>query len=149
MKYYLAYGSNLNKEQMMFRCPDSEPVCSFILLNYEPVFRRGYLTIEPKDGAKAPCGVWKISDQDEKSLDRYEGFPKFYRKELISVLVPDPEELTGKMVTAMAYIMQPGHPLQIPSDRYFYTVMRGYTDFGLDKKPLIAAYERVKWPEAE
>ena len=26
MKLYLAYGSNLNKEQMAYRCPDAVPV---------------------------------------------------------------------------------------------------------------------------
>ena len=62
-------------------------------------------------------------------------------------MVPDPEELTGKMVTALVYVMNDGFPLEAPSDQYFYTVMLGYTAFGLDKKPLIAAYERVKWPE--
>ena len=149
MKYYLAYGSNLNKEQMARRCPDAEPVCGYIMMNYEPVFRRGFLTIEPKDGAKVPCGVWKISDQDEKNLDRYEGYPRFYRKEHFQAMVPDPDDLTGKLVTVLAYVMNDGFPLEVPSDHYFYTVMRGYTDFGLSKAPLIAAYEHVKWPDDE
>lgn len=147
MKYYLAYGSNLNKEQMAHRCPDARPVCKWTMLNYQLAFRRGFLTIEPKEGAEVPCGVWEISDQDEKNLDRYEGFPRFYRKEYFPTMVPDPEELTGKMVTALVYVMNDGFPLEAPSDQYFYTVMLGYTAFGLDKKPLIAAYERVKWPE--
>ena len=149
MKYYLAYGSNLNKEQMAHRCPDAVPVCGYIMMDYEPVFRRGYLTIEPKKGAEVPCGVWQISDQDEKNLDRYEGFPRFYRKERFLAMVPDPEELTGKLVTALGYVMNDGFPMEVPSDYYFYTVMQGYRDFGLDKAPLIKAYERVKWPEDE
>lgn len=147
MKYYLAYGSNLNKEQMARRCPDAKPVCAYIMLNYQLVFRRGFLTIEPKEGAEVPCGVWEISDQDERNLDRYEGFPKFYRKVRFPVTVPDPEELTGKMVMALAYVMNTGFPLEVPSDYYFYTVLLGYSDFGLDKALLINAYERVKWTE--
>lgn len=149
MKYYLAYGSNLNKEQMAYRCPDAKPVCAYIMLGFQLVFRRGYLTIEPKEGEEVPCGVWEISDQDEKNLDRYEGFPKFYRKEHFLTMVPDPEELTGKLVTAIVYVMQDGFPLEAPSDYYFYTVMRGYSDFDLDKAPLIEAYQRAKWPEDE
>ena len=149
MKYYLAYGSNLNRVQMAHRCPDAKPVCSYIMMNYEPVFRRGFLTIEPKEGAEVPCGVWQISDQDEKNLDRYEGFPRFYRKERFLTMVPDPDELTGKLVTAIAYVMQDGFPQEAPSDYYFYTVMRGYSDFDLDKAPLIEAYQRAKWPEDE
>ena len=147
MKYYLAYGSNLNKEQMAHRCPGARPVCAYIMLGFQLVFRRGYLTIEPKEGEEVPCGVYEISDQDEKNLDRYEGFPRFYRKEHFLAQVPDPEELTGKLVTALAYVMNDGFPMEPPSDFYFYTVMLGYSDFGLDKAPLIEAYERVKWPE--
>lgn len=147
MKYYLAYGSNLNKGQMAHRCPDAVPVCTYIMQDYHPVFRRGYLTIEPKKGAVVPCGIWQISDQDEKNLDRYEGYPRFYRKEAFPVMVPDPEELTGKLVTALAYIMQDGYPMQVPTADYFYTVLIGYRDFGLDKEPMIDAYSRVKWPE--
>ena len=147
MKYYLAYGSNLNKEQMAHRCPDAKPVGSWNMIGFQLVFRRGFLTIEPKDGAEVPCGIWEISDQDEKNLDRYEGFPRFYRKERFLAMVPDPEELTGKLVTAIAYVMNDGFPLEVPSDHYFYTVMKGYADFSLDKALLIAAYERVKWPD--
>ena len=149
MKYYLAYGSNLNKEQMARRCPDAKPVCAYIMMDYQPVFRRGYLTIEPKKGAIVPCGVWEISDDDERNLDRYEGYPRFYRKERFHVMVPDPEELTGKLVTALAYVMNDGFPPEVPSDFYFYTVLAGYRDFGLDRAPMIEAYSRVKWPKDE
>ena len=149
MRYYLAYGSNLNKEQMAHRCPDAKPVCKWTMLNYQLAFRRGFLTIEPKEGAEVPCVVWEISDQDEKNLDRYEGFPRFYRKENFLTMVPDPEELTGKLVTAIAYVMNDGFPMQVPSDYYFYTVMQGYRDFCLDNAPLISAYEKVKWGDDE
>ena len=81
MKYYLAYGSNLNMEQMARRCPGAEPIGAALLPNSELVFRRGFLTIEPKQGSSVPVGIWRISDENEKALDRYEGFPKFYRKE--------------------------------------------------------------------
>ena len=135
MKYYLAYGSNLNKEQMAHRCPGAEPVGAAVIMDYELVFRRGYLTIEPKEGSEVPVGIWKISEKNEMALDRYEGFPKFYYKKDFHI--------------GMAYIMQDGYPMQVPSDYYFYTVMQGYRDFGIDTAPLIRAYEKVKWPEDE
>lgn len=149
MRYYLAYGSNLNKEQMAHRCPDAKPVCKWTMLNYQLAFRRGFLTIEPKESAEVPCVVWEISDKDEKNLDRYEGFPRFYRKENFPTMVPDPEELTGKLVTAIAYVMNDGFPMQVPSDYYFYTVMQGYRDFDLNNAPLISAYKKVKWGDDE
>ena len=148
MKYYLAYGSNLNKEQMARRCPGAKPIGAALLPNSELVFRRGFLTIEPKQGSSVPVGIWRISDENEKALDRYEGFPKFYRKEYFDLPFWMPGD-NGQNEHCLAYVMQDGHPLQVPTDRYFYTVMRGYTDFGLDKAPLIAAYERVKWPDDE
>ena len=60
MKYYLAYGSNLNKWQMKHRCPDAVPVGTVTIKDYELVFR-GVATIEPKRGAEVQCGIWKIS----------------------------------------------------------------------------------------
>ena len=77
MKYYLAYGSNLNKEQMQKRCPGAVPVGAMVLKGYELRFR-GPLTIVKKKGGRVPLGIWQVSEEDEKSLDRYEGFPMVY-----------------------------------------------------------------------
>lgn len=144
MKHYLAYGSNLNKEQMQSRCPDAIPVTSGLLIGYELAFRRGVLTIEPKQGGAVPFGIWEISPRDESWLDRYEGFPRFYRKEQINVVGRD-----GGEYDCMVYIMEMDCPIQCPSDFYFYTVMRGYTDFALEKKYLINAYSKAKWGDEE
>ena len=43
MKLYLAYGSNLNKQQMRLRCPDAVPVTTAAVQDYQLVFRRGVL----------------------------------------------------------------------------------------------------------
>lgn len=146
MKYYLAYGSNLNKDQMARRCPGAEPIGMALIHDYELVFRRGFLTIEPKEGSSVPVGIWRITAENEKALDRYEGYPKFYRKEYFNIPFWMPND-DGANEHCLAYVMNDGFPLEVPSDFYFYTVMQGFTDFGLDKVPLIAAYTRVKWPE--
>ena len=39
MKYYLAYGSNLNVRQMMHRCPGAKPVGKMVLEGYELLFK--------------------------------------------------------------------------------------------------------------
>ena len=143
MKYYLAYGSNLNKEQMKHRCPDAEAVGHSVIEGYRLVFRRGYLTVEEAEGQHVPVGIWRITAADEKALDRYEGYPKFYRKETF------PMRFEGSFrvdVPCLIYIMQDGYPIQQPSDSYFYTVYTGYKHFGItDREPLIAAYEEAKW----
>lgn len=136
MKYYLAYGSNLNKKQMKNRCPDAVPVGSCIVNDYELVFR-GVATIEPKPGASVQCGIWKISADDERSLDRYEGYPRLYVKQDFQVTVK------GKTVRAMAYVMVDGiRRLSPPSTGYLLTIAEGYDDFGLDDKPLSIAATR-------
>ena len=135
MKYYLAYGSNLNRTQMRYRCPDAVPLGVTAIKNYTLVFRRGYLTIEPKKGSVVPVAVWQISAQDEKRLDRYEGYPRFYYKQLFEFM----DTRTKEYRFAMAYIMADGHPIQRATKEYLRTVRDGYLDFGLDLGPLISA----------
>ena len=80
-RYYLAYGSNLNREQMKFRCPTAKVIGTAIIEHHELFFRGSragaYLTIEPSIGRKVPVAVWEVTAADEKALDRYEGFPTF------------------------------------------------------------------------
>ena len=56
-RYYIAYGSNLNVEQMKRRCPSARIVGTSEIQNYELLFKGSktgyYLTIEPKEGESA------------------------------------------------------------------------------------------------
>ncbi len=80
-KEYFAYGSNLNFEQMAYRCPEATAVGTAKLEGYELAFRRGYLTILPKEDASVEGLIWSVTDHDESQLDCYEGYPTFYDKE--------------------------------------------------------------------
>lgn len=135
MKYYLAYGSNLNMRQMRQRCPDAVPISSAVILDYKLLFRRGVATIEPMKGASVPVGIWKISNEDEKALDRYEGYPFLYTKKDF------PLRLKGRVIKAMAYIMMPGYPITPPRGGYLETIVRGYYDFKFDTGTLFEAAE--------
>ncbi len=90
-RLYLAYGSNLNVRQMRFRCPGAKVIGTAEIRNYELLFKGSrsgsYLTIEKKRGGKVPVAVWEVSDENEKALDRYEGFPTFYYKRNMNVNV--------------------------------------------------------------
>lgn len=86
MLFYLAYGSNLNLEQMAKRCPTAKPVGIGLLEDYRLIFRY-YLTIENQKGGFVPFVLWEIDEESERMLDYYEGFPRFYRKEYVNVLV--------------------------------------------------------------
>ena len=78
-KLYVAYGSNLNKGQMKYRCPTAKYVGTGELQGYELQFkgreRSAFATIGRKEGASVPVGLWEIQTRDERALDMYEGFP--------------------------------------------------------------------------
>lgn len=129
---YIAYGSNLNKKQMQYRCPDAELAGIGALTNYRLEFRR-VLTVIPCPGSSVPVAVWKISSSDEEKLDIYEGYPKCYRKENLRV-----DFSNGTGCSAMAYVMNGGY-LSPPSDSYYKIVAQGYEDCSLDKRALFLA----------
>ena len=139
-KYYLAYGSNLDVDQMLRRCPDAVQIGSAVVKDYELLFRGnarhfGVATIEPRKGESVPVGIWSISERDERALDWYEGWPRLYEKRNFRVTV------RGKAISAMAYIMTPGNPITPPRGGYLETIEKGYHDFGFDTGTLFEAAE--------
>ena len=139
-RLYIAYGSNLNLPQMAYRCPTAKVVGVSEIKDYELLFRGGrrgaVATIEPLEGSSVPVLLWKIRPQDEAALNRYEGYPHFYRQEMMEV------ELDGKPVGAMVYIMNDGHDLGAPSDGYLQTIAEGYESAGFDTEFLDNAVEK-------
>ena len=81
-RLYVAYGSNLNVEQMKYRCQTAKVYGKGMLHGFRLLFKGGrenaYLTIEPFEGGKVPVVIWDIKRKDEIALDRYEGYPSFY-----------------------------------------------------------------------
>ena len=136
-KLYVAYGSNLNMMQMGWRCPTASVVGTGKIIDYKLTFRR-VATIEPNLKSEVPVAVWKIEDSDEKALDRYEGYPSLYRKEMIDV-----EMDNGEKIKAMVYIMNYGNPA-LPYQEYFNTILKGYMDVGLDPSYLQEALADTK-----
>lgn len=142
-KYYLAYGSNLNKEQMGYRCPGAVPVGTAELQNRRLVFRGSgtgnYLTIEPAPGFTVPVAVWAVTQVDERALDRYEGYPIFYRKETLPITYKGLKTGAERQIRAFVYLMNDGHPAGLPTTRYMDTCAAGYRDFGFDTEVLLEA----------
>lgn len=133
-RLYVAYGSNLNLKQMARRCPTAKVYGIGMIKDYQLTFR-GVATIEPDKGKAVPVAVWEIKPRDEQSLDRYEGYPSFYRKEDIQVEMAD-----GQTITAMVYIMNRGQA-EFPTTGYFNTIAEGYADCGLDSSYLKEALD--------
>lgn len=129
MTLYFAYGSNLNLDQMRRRCPDSRPVSRTVLYGYRLLFPRpdslwrgGVAGIEPDQSAHVEGALYQLSDNDIRSLDRYEGIAEGdYTRENVWVVLPD-----GRSVAAFTYIAVPvaGGPF-MPSARYLATIIEG------------------------
>ena len=131
MKLYGAYGSNMNLEQMACRCPAARRVGPALLEGYRLVFRgannSAVATVEPFAHGTVPVLLWAIGPDDEAALDRYEGYPRLYRKELLDVRVK------SRYVRAMAYVMNSGRPLGSPGGLYLGAIAEGYKDAGFDE----------------
>lgn len=129
-KIYLAYGSNLNLKQMAYRCPTAKVLGSITLDGYQLLFRGcnggAVATVEKHEGGSVPVLLWKILPRDEAALDRYEGWPRLYRKEMVTA------QFDGNPVEAMVYIMNEGRQLGGPGLFYYDTIMDGYLDAGFD-----------------
>ena len=135
-RLYIAYGSNLNIEQMAQRCPTAKLIGTSEIKDYELVFK-GVATIEKKKGSIVPVCVWDLKKEDEEALDVYEGYPRLYIKENLRI------KLNGKTENAMVYIMTPNHRLGMPSDHYLNIIAKGYEDNGLDVNVLDEAVKET------
>lgn len=123
---YIAYGSNMVEEQMAHRCPGAKLIGTGYLPNHRLEFYL-HATVERTQahGAKVPVAVWEISEEDERSLDRYEGFPTYYTKHRRRVVMNDGSELRG-----MVYIMNMIR-LQPPTVAYYNSIHNAYVRLGL------------------
>ena len=141
-KFYFAYGSNINLNQMEYRCPNAQVVGPVVLENYKLLFRSntrnaGVATIKPHKGRKVYGLLWKITPECEKSLDIYEGYPRLYGKEDVTV-----RDSSGQEFTVMAYVMtdlckEPA----LPSVFYYGGIETGYRQNGLPVSALAKAWD--------
>lgn len=139
-KYYIAYGSNLNVNQMKRRCPTARVIGTGFIEDYELLFKGsktgGYLTIEKAEGKSLPVAIWKVTELDEQALDRYEGYPTFYYKADVEIDIKGIK--TGKEYRkkAFVYIMHEDRDVGMPSKYYVMTCLEGYKTFGFSPKYL-------------
>ncbi len=142
-RYYLAYGSNLNLDQMSYRCPEAKVVGTGEISDFQLLFRgrenAAYLTIEPLKGSKVPVAICEVTENDEQSLDHYEGYPNFYYKDELEIQVTGISDHTVRNLKAFIYIMRDGYEIAIPYQPYVDGCLEGYKSFGFDTKYLYKA----------
>ena len=133
---YFAYGANLNKAGMERRCPNAVPVGKFIMPNHQLVFK-GVADIEEQEGSFVEGVLWDITDECEKALDRFEGYPYLYIKKLHW------KQCNGFAEPVMFYVMKKSE-LSFPSQGYVDCIREGYEDFNLDQRCLDYALNYTK-----
>lgn len=149
-RYYIAYGSNLNVQQMQMRCPHAKVVGTATLEGWELLFKGSktgsHLTIEECDGGTVPVVIWEVAESDEAALDRYEGFPVFYYKKELRLRCKGIRSGRTRTVTAFVYIMDESRLLGRPTDFYLRVCREGYEQFGFDPAILMQAALRSTRP---
>lgn len=143
---YFAYGSNMNLHQMEDRCPDAQVVGNVHLEGYRLAFRGngsgcGVATILPEPGSRVEGVLWRVSGEDERNLDCYEGYPRLYGKETIRV-----QDRQGENYEVMVYTMQPPYKEcpATPSQSYLRGILQGCQQNGLAVRPVLEAVRRTQ-----
>ena len=134
---YGAYGSNLNKAQMRYRCPEALPCETLVLNDHARVFR-GVADIEEVRGQSVTLGLWMITEQCERALDRYEGFPHLYTKQFI-------DADAGQV---MVYTMCDQTDVHPPTYNYLASICKGYDDFAIDRALIKTALDHSYMKQA-
>ena len=116
---------------MAHRCPGAKIAGKAVLHDWKLAFGR-HATIEPCPGGEVPVLIWELGEEDEQVLDRYEGFPTYYVKKDLDVIMTDLDGKNPAVVTAMVYIMTEIQKDGYPSPTYYYTIREGYKRFGFD-----------------
>ena len=135
--FYIAYGSNMNLQQMAYRCPNSRRICNGELHGWKLVFNIHADVIKGKKNDIVPVVVWDISDDDWRSLDRYEGYPSYYVKEIVNVILEN-----GRKAKAIVYVMADDRKgICPPASNYFNCIFNGYVDNDIDVNYLFDALD--------
>ena len=128
--YYFAYGFNLNRKQMLERCPDSKPMFVATLRNYKLAFvgwsrqwRGGLASIKPFRGEKVLGAIYEVSEQCLRRLDNFESG---YNRMKITVFDED-----GEPIEAITYIKASQAEETQPSKQYLTVIQEGYRDWGI------------------
>lgn len=137
---YISYGSNMNIEQMNRRCSHTKVVGNGKLFGWKLVFNyHADIIYTGNKNDVVPVVVWELNHKtDIQNLDRYEGYPLYYTKRVIPVIM----DSSGNEEQAMVYVMNKNRKGVYPPDAYYFNVIKeGYMANGIDLKPLYVAAE--------
>jgi gamma-glutamylcyclotransferase len=130
--WHFAYGSNMNRAQMLARTGKILEEHNASLPNFEVRFNKKVrggtagANIQPSSGKTVHGVLYKIEEGSMRSLDRYEGVPDHYRRIEVQVT---PEG--GQPVPAQIYIAQKIEKGLRPSAPYLQAMLDGAGEHNL------------------
>lgn len=142
-----AYGSNLDKKQMLWRCPSARFVARATLADHALVFagfsvrwRGAVASLEQRLGGHVFGVVYRLEAPDLARLDGFEGCPGAYIRKTASAT-----SRRGTRLRVQAYVQpEPHFQMAGPSNRYFNTIWRAYERLGFDPRPLFSAVKNLE-----
>ncbi len=147
MPIYFAFGSNLHPPQMAERCPGSRVLHPGVLKGYRLAFsgystrwEGGVATVVAEPSSEVQGVLYDLTEEDQRNLDRFEGFPTVYDRLQVRV-----EGRDGNLHSAMTYQKLTSQNQSTgttpPSLRYFHQIWKAYRAFQLDEAFLLKAVE--------
>jgi cation transport regulator ChaC len=130
--WHFAYGSYMNRAQMLARAGNILEEHNASLPNYEVRFNKKVrggtagANIQPAQGKTVHGVLYKVEENALRSLDRYEGVPEHYRRIEVQVT---PEG--GQPVPAQIYIASKLEKGLRPSAAYLQAMLDGAGEHNL------------------
>ena len=125
---YFAYGSNMDMSRLSNRGVNPETRHKGTLKNWKLKFNKkasagdwSFANIEQSEGDIVEGLVFTIKESDLKLLDKFEGAPKHYRREILEI------ETDKEAIRCITYIAQPEHVVEglLPQKDYMQFLING------------------------
>lgn len=130
--WYFAYASNMNRRQMAQRAGALAEEKLARLDNYELNFEKiarggtGTANIAPAEGKTVWGVLYRVTEQQLKALDRFEGVPEHYRRSEVTVVDGD-----GNKVAAQVYLARKVRKGLKPDRLYLQRIIQGAEEHNL------------------
>jgi gamma-glutamylcyclotransferase (GGCT)/AIG2-like uncharacterized protein YtfP len=125
---YFAYGSNMDMSRLSTRGVNPITRNKGTLKNWKLKFNKkasagdwSFANIEPSEGDTVEGLVFTIKESDLKLLDKFEGAPRHYRREILIV------ETYTEEIKCITYVAQPEHIMEglLPLEEYMDFLIKG------------------------
>ena len=124
--WYFAYGSNMSRAQVRQRAgePTEEKIARLenYQLNFDKVARGGSGTanLVVAEGQAVYGVLYRLSEQQLKALDRFEGVPEHYRRSEVNVV-----DEQGNKIAAQVYLARKLRKGLKPDRSYLQRILQG------------------------